>query len=179
MDAFSSELLAHLQATAFRDLAGSRLSTRIPVSRALLNMVIAHALQGRGGPVKAVDVQPHDGDRLDATVTVTYPFVPALTVGVTVERQPQFPESPILVLHWSLLGGLGAIASRFIQGLGHLPPGIRLEGQFVVLDIPVLAAGSPLAAALPYIRNLQVHTVEDRIVLEADLEVHENPATGG
>jgi hypothetical protein len=166
-----SELLAYLQQSSFRDIAGSRASVRIPVARSLVNAVVARALQGSSAPVKSIDVQPHDGDALDVIVEVSWPFVPALKVGVTIERQPAFPESPILVLHWSLLGGLGAMASRFIKGLDRLPPGIKLEGGFVVVDIPVLVAGSPAAAALPYVRNLQIHTVEGRLVLEADLEV--------
>ncbi len=147
---------------------------RIPVARSLVNAVIAQALKGRDVPVKSVDVQPHDGDRMDVIVAVTWPFVPALTVGVTIERQPTFPASPILVLHWSLLGAVGALASRFLQGFDRLPPGIQLEGEFVVLDLPVLAAGSPVAAALPFVRNLQVHTREGRLVLEADFEVPES-----
>jgi hypothetical protein len=35
----------------------------------------------------------------------------------------------------------------------------------------VLAAGSPAASALPYVRNLQGHTMEGRVVLEVELEV--------
>jgi len=174
LNANISELLASLQQSSFKDLAGSRASVRIPVSRSLVNAFIAQALTGRSTPVKSVDVQPHDGDRMDVIVNVTWPFVPALTVGVTIERQPEFPASPILVLHWSLLGAVGALASRFAKGFNRLPPGIRLEGEFVVVDLPVLVAGSPVAAALPYIRNLQVHTMEGRLVLEADLEVPES-----
>lgn len=144
---------------------------RIPVARSLVNAAIAQALKGRSVPVKSVDVQPHDGDRMDVIVAVTWPFVPALTVGVTIERQPAFPASPILVLHWSLLGAVGALASRFLKGFDRLPPGIRLEGEFVVLDLPVLVAGSPIAAALPFVKSLQIHTIEGRVVLEADFEV--------
>jgi len=144
---------------------------RIPVARSLVNAVVAQALRGRNVPVKTIDVQPHDGDRMDVVVDVTWPFVPALTVDVTIERQPEFPASPILVLHWALLGAVGALASRFLKGFDRLPPGIRLEGEFVVLDLPVLAAGSPAAAVLPHVRSLQIHTVQGRLVLEADLEV--------
>jgi hypothetical protein len=168
-----SELLASLHESSFKDVAGSRASVRIPVARSLVNAVVAQALKGKSAPVKSIDVQPHDGDRMDVIVDVTWPFVPALTFGVTIERQPSFPASPILVLHWSLLGAVGALASRFVKGLDRLPPGIRLEGEFVVLDLPVLMAGTPAAAALPYIRNLQVHTAEGRLVLEADLEIPE------
>jgi hypothetical protein len=166
-----SDLLGHLQQSSFRDLAGARVSARIPVARSLVNALVARALAGSSAPVKTVDVQPQEGDRLNVTVAVSWPFVPALTIGVTIERQPAFPESPILVLHWSLLGGLGAIASKFVSALDRLPPGIRLDGQFIVLDIPVLAAGSPAAAALRYVRKMEMHTTEGRVVLEVDLEV--------
>jgi hypothetical protein len=169
-----SELLASLQRSSFKDVAGSRASMRIPVARPLLNTVVARALQGSSAPVKSVDVQPHDHDALDVIVEVKWPFVPALTVGITIQHQPRFPEAPVLVLHWSLLGGVGAIAARFIKGLDRLPPGIKLEGEFIVLDLPVLAAGSPAAVVLPYVKNLQVHTVEGRLVLEADLEIPES-----
>jgi hypothetical protein len=170
-----SELLASFQQSSFKDVAGSRATARIPIARSLVNGAIAQALKGSRAPVKSVDVQPHDGDKMDVVVAVTWPFVPALTVGVTIERQPTFPESPILVLHWSLLGAVGALASRFVKGLDRLPPGIRLEGEFVVLDLPVLIAGTPAAVALPYIKNLQVHTIEGRLVLEADLEIGADP----
>jgi len=40
-----SELLAYLQQSSFRDVAGSRASARIPVSRALVNGLVAQALQ--------------------------------------------------------------------------------------------------------------------------------------
>ena len=168
-----SELLASLHQSSFRDVAGSRASVRIPVARSLVNAVVAQALKGRSVPVKTIDVQLHDGDRMGVIVDVTWPFVPALTVDVTIERQPEFPASPILVLHWSVLGAVGALASRFLKGFDRLPPGIRLEGEFVVLDLPVLVAGSPAAAALPFVRSLQVHTAEGRLVLEVDLEIPE------
>jgi hypothetical protein len=171
MNTIISDLLTHLQQSSFRDVAGTRASVRIPVARSLVNAVVAQVLQGSKAPVKSVDVQPREGDALDLIVAVSWPFVPALKVGITIERQPSFPASPILVLHWTLLGGLGTIASRFVGALDRLPPGITLEGEFIVIDIPVAAAGTPAAAALPYIKNLQVHTAEGRVVLEADLEV--------
>lgn len=171
MDAFVSQLLAHLQSSSFRDVAGSRVSARIPVSRSLLNGLVAHALQGDATPVRQVDVRPREGDQFDAIVTVSWPFVPPLKVAIAVDRQPQFPASPVLVLRWSLLGGLGAIASRLIGALDRLPAGVRLDGDRLELDIPVLAARSPAAPLLRYVRTLELHTVADRAVLVVDLEV--------
>ena len=176
MDAFASQLLAHLQSSEFRDIAGSRVSARIPVSRSLLNRLVAHALQGTTTPVRNVDIQPREGDQLDAIVTVSWPFVPRLRVQVAVDRQPQFPASPVLVLRWSLLGGLGTIASRVMSALDRLPAGIRLDGNRLELDIAVLAARSPAAPLLRWVRTLELRTVADRVVLVVDLEVPEGSA---
>jgi hypothetical protein len=171
LDAVVSQLLADLRASAFRDIAGSRLSARIPVSRSLLNHLVAHALQGTTMPVRQVDIRPREGDELDAIVTVSWPFVPPLKVAIAVDRQPQFPAAPVLVLRWSLLGGLGAIASRLISALDRLPAGVRLDGNRLELDIPVLAAKSPAAPLLHWVRTLELHTAADRVVIVADLEV--------
>ena len=173
MDDFLPELLAHLQSSRFADLAGTRVSARIPVSRTLVNQFVARALQTRQPPppVRQVDVRPLDGDRLDAVVTVTLPFVPPLKVAIVIEQQPLFPSSPVLVLRWSLLGGLGQLISRIVSPHQKLPPGVRVDGDRILVDIPVAAAGTPAAPYLGYLRGLEVHTVADRLVLAADLEV--------
>jgi hypothetical protein len=171
LDAIVSELLAHLQSTSFADLAGTRVSARIPVSRVLVNQLVARALLGRTTPVRQVDIRPHAGDELDAIVTLTLPLVPPLRVGIAVERQPQFPSSPVLVLRWSLLGGLGMILSKFIGAHQKLPPGVRLDGDRLLVDIPAAAAGTPAAPLLAYVRGLEVHTAADRLIVAADLEV--------
>jgi hypothetical protein len=171
LDAFVSELLAHLQSTSFADLAGTRVSARVPVSRGLINRLVARALQGRSAPVRQVDLRPHDGDKLDAIVTLTLPLVPPLKVAVVVERQPQFPSSPVLVLRWSLLGGLGAMLSKFIGPQQKMPPGVRLDGDRVLVDIPEALAGTAAAPLLAFLRGVELHTAADRLIIAADLEV--------
>jgi hypothetical protein len=178
LDAFASQLLAHLQSSEFRDIAGTRVSAQIPVSRSLVNMLAAQALQGRKTPVKEVDIRPRDGDQFDAIVTVSWPFVPPLKVAIAVDRQPQFPASPVLALRWSLLGGLGTIASRLIAALDKLPPGVRLDGNRLELDIAVLAAArSPeTAPLLRWVRKLEVHAIADRVVIVVETEIPEGTA---
>jgi hypothetical protein len=176
LDAFLSQLLADLQSSAFQDIAGSRLSMRVPVSRSLLNRLVAHALQETTTPVRQVDIRPREGDRFDAIVTLSWPFVPPLKVAFAIDGQPQFPAPPVLLLRWSALGGLGAIASRLIAALNRLPAGVRLDGDRLELDIAVLAARTPAALLLRYVRALELHTVADRLVIAVDLEVSGNTA---
>jgi hypothetical protein len=133
--------------------------------------VVGSALAGTSSHVREVDIRPGAGDAFDVVITVSWPFVPAIKVGFVVERQAQFPAAPVIVFRWSLLGAAGVIASRFIASLAHLPPGVRLDGDRLIIDIPQLAERTPAAAILPYIRSLELHTVEDRVVLDMEMEI--------
>jgi hypothetical protein len=167
-------LFAHLRSTAFQDLSGSQISARVPIATALLNRVVADALKGKQAPVRAVEVQPLPDDRFELTVTTSMPFVPALKVTVVVAQQPRFPESPLMVLRWSLFGGLAAIASKFTDSLQKkLPAGVRLDGDRVVLDIPVIAehAAADGVQLLLLFRRIELHTVADRAVIDVEITV--------
>jgi hypothetical protein len=155
----------------FADFAGAQGTARIPVSRAALNRLIADALAGRTLPVKSIDIRPRPGDRFEAVVAVGWPFVPALTVSFAIERQPCFPASPLLVLRWSFLGAVGALASRVVASLGRLPAGVALDGDRLILDLPALAARSPAAALVGYVKTLELHTIEDRAVIDVELAI--------
>jgi hypothetical protein len=168
-----SKLLTDLHASAFRDVAGSRASARIPVSRALLNRLVAEALAGSSTPVRAVDIRPRAGDQFDVVITVSWPFVPPLKAAFTVDQQPRFPASPVLVLRWSFLGAVGSLASRLITSFDRLPAGIGLDGDRLLLDIPVLAARSSAASMLAYVKALELHTLDDRAVIDVELAIPE------
>jgi hypothetical protein len=170
-----SRLFAQLQTSGFQDVAGARVSGRVPISSALLNEIVSDALRVSSSPVRSVRIRPLAGDRLEAVVTTTMPFVPSLTVHIAIEHQPRFPDSPFLVLRWSTLGAVGAFASRFVGKLeSRLPPGIRLDGDRVVIDLVALAARSGPPGAvdwLRYLMRLEVHTVEDRAIVDFEAGV--------
>jgi hypothetical protein len=96
-----------------------------------------------------------------------------LTATFTIDQQPSFPASPLLVLRWSFLGGLGAIASRLIAAFDRLPHGVRLDADRLVLDIRALAARSPAATAIGYVTALELHTLDDRAVIDLELAIPE------
>jgi hypothetical protein len=163
-----------MRSTAFQDLAGSHITARVPISRALLNRLVAGALKGSQTPVRAVEVQPLPDDRFELAVTTSMPFVPVLRVTVVVAQQPRFPESPVMVLRWSLFGGLAAIASKFTGSLQEkLPAGVRLDGDRVVLDIPVIAehAAADGVQLLLLFRRIELHAIADRAVLDVEIAV--------
>jgi hypothetical protein len=169
--AYFSSLLAYLQSSGFHDLPGARVSARIPVARALLNRLVADALARSSAPVRAIEIVPRPGDRFEALVTLSWPLVPPLKVTFAIEQQPQFPASPVLVIRWSFLGGLGALALRFIGSLQKLPEGVHLHDDRLVLDIPALAARTPAGQGLRYLKALELHTADDQMVVDLELAV--------
>jgi hypothetical protein len=171
MDVNVSELLTSLQSSGFRDIAGLRASAQIPFSRSLVNRFVAQALRGTSTPVREVDVRPHNGDEFDVVLTLSWPFVPPLKMAVSVAQQPQFPASPVLVFRWSLLGAVGALASRVLASLDRLPAGIRLDGDRLLVDIPVTAGHGPAETLWPWVKKLELHTIDERIVLDVELEI--------
>ena len=152
-------------------MAGTRVSARVPLSSALVNRLVKSALADASAHVRDVEIHPQAADAFDVRITVTWPFVPAFTIHVHIERQPQFPADPVLVLRWSLLGAAGALASRFIASFDRLPPGVRLEGEHLLLDLRQLAARASATPLLPFVRTLEVHTVADRFVLDTEIVV--------
>src|SRR3954471_9993454 len=109
-----ASILDDLRRSNFRDLAGARVTAHVPLSPALLNRVVAGALQGTTAPVRRVDVRPLDGDRFELVVLLKWTLVPPPTITLTIDRQPILPDTPLLVLRWSLPAGLEAIASQFV-----------------------------------------------------------------
>jgi len=77
MDVKIAEILTSLTSSGFRDIAGSRASARIPISRSFANRLVAQALQGVSSPVRDVDLRPHapdlDAQHLDAACELVEP----------------------------------------------------------------------------------------------------------
>jgi hypothetical protein len=97
--------------------------------------------------------------------------VPPLRIAFVVESQPRLPQSPVLVLRWSLWGPVGAIASRFAGALGRLRCGVRVDGDQLTLDVAALAASRQLDHLLPFLSSLEVHTAEGHLVFDIALDV--------
>jgi hypothetical protein len=166
-----NQLFSDLQTTAFKDIAGASVSARVPIAASLLSRIAGDALRATPLPIRAVDIRPHAGDRLDVVVTLTWPLVPPLTIPVTIERQPDFPDSPVLLLRWSFLGRLGAMALHFTRALDRLPAGVRIERDRLALDLSTLAAHTGAAPLLRHVKRAALHTTEDHAVVEVDLLV--------
>ena len=163
-------LLLNLRDAGFRDLAGTRISGSIPVSERLLNQLVA-ATMPKNLPVREVTVRPEPGNRFSVRIAPRAAFLPQLTVKLEIEKQAQFPTSPEIVLRMATMGGLLGLAGAAFPIASMLPPGVRLEGERIVVDLRELARREGVADLLELVRELEISTEEGRVRVFVDTSV--------
>lgn len=165
------DLLLQQRASGFPDMAGAHASAMCPVSDRLITRLLqAHIPDG--APVREVDVRAHEGNRITVRVRLARPaFLPPIALGLFIERQPELPESAVMVLHVGTLGGLFGLAGSAAKLFQLLPPGIDMDGQRVTVDLRALLAQQDLADVLDYLEHLQVLAEEGRFVVSVRASV--------
>ncbi len=163
------ERLTHLwqteRAAGFSGLAGVRVATTIPISDALLNEAIAAYLPV-GGRIQELTVRAHPADRVTVRVTLAKPaFLPPVSLKASVERQPEFPDSPVLVLRLEGAAGLMKLAGPAMALMNARLPGIRIEGDRVLVDLRVILREHGREAWLDHVDRAEVTTDEGHVIL--------------
>ena len=157
-------LLTRQQASGFEDLRGTDVSATVPISERLLNELIQSSLP-RSVPFRDLHVAPHAGDRFLVRARVgSSPLLPSLKISVRIDRQPEFPSSPVLGLRLEM-GPLMSLAGPALRFFDALPPGTHLEGDRLLVDIARLLEQRGLGQYLGYLHELQVHTVDGAVVV--------------
>ena len=165
------KLFADQERAGFPDLAGSDGQGSIKVSEALLNTIITEQLRGSAS-IKELHVSPRAGNRFAVRVALVKPaFLPPLSLEVIVEKQPSLPDDPVLVLELSGMGGLLRFAGPVAGFFTALPPGVRIEGERVFVDIRAALAPHGLTPVLNYVEAVEVTTEEGRVVLSFKVRV--------
>jgi hypothetical protein len=163
-------ILEQLRATRFADLAGARIGASIPIPERILNELVAASIPPTA-PVRDVAVRPQAGDRFALRARLaSLDFLPPITLTVVIERQPELPDSP-LVLRLLSIPGMIAMMGAAASIASKLPPGIRMDKDLVLVDLKTLAERQGYADLLPLIRSLRIRTEEGRVILEVDAGV--------
>jgi len=133
------------------------------VSDRLLNEILAEGVT-LPSQIRELQVQSRAGNRIGIRVKVGGAFFPAINVTLAIERQPELPASPVLVLKLEM-GGLLGMAGPALRFLDSLPPGIHLDHDRIHVDHAKLAEQRGLEAWLAYFDVLRVDTAEGSIIL--------------
>lgn len=161
-------LLEQLRASRFAGLQGARISASIPVAAGLLNDIVTAGIPPSAA-VRDVTVLPkHDNHIAVRARLALASFLPPVTVTLRIERQPQLPDSPLVLRILSLpallsLGG-GMLASA-------LPHGIRLEDQRLLIDVAVLLDRAGYGDLAQYVETLRVGSEDGRLLFDVTLRV--------
>ena len=170
------ELLARLEASGFSDFSGAHLSATVPVSDRLLSE-IAGSYMPQPSAVRDLELLALAGDRFRIRARLAAAtFLPPVGTTVSIVQQPQFPARPTLVLQ---LGAGGAMLSRIGGVMGFLrsvPPGVRVEGETIVVDVAELLARRGYLRLLPLIERLNITTEPGRVVVVLAARVPSPPA---
>jgi hypothetical protein len=163
-------VLREQQSANFADLAGAHASWAIPVSDRLLSRIIADRLPP-SSEISELQLRAEDGNQVTVSVKLArLAFLPAVRVRLVIERQPDLPASPILVLRM-VFEGVAALASPALRFLKGLPPGIRLEHDNLYVDLATLLAQYGAADALAYVTALELTTVAGRVIVSGRLTI--------
>jgi hypothetical protein len=155
-------LFAAQERNGFADLAGSDGQLLIKVSEPLLNTIITDLLQ-KSTAIRELQVKPRAGNKLGVRLALAKPsFLPPISLDVTIDKQPSLPDDPVLGVTLSGLGGLAKFAGGFLKSL---PPGVRMDGNQVFIDIRAALAANGLTSILDYLKDVAVGTEEGRLIV--------------
>jgi hypothetical protein len=166
-----SRLVADQQRRGFSDLAGSDGQGTIRVSQGLLNAIISDQVQ-RSPAVREVHVTPRAGNRLGVRLVIAKPsFLPPISLEVSIDKQPSLPDDPVLGLTLSGMGGLLRFAGPVSAFFNSLPPGVRIVGDRVFVDLRAALAPHGLTPVLDYMKEVRVTSEEGRLVVSFAVRV--------
>ena len=158
-------LLESQRTTNFSELSGSDVRAAIRISRTLLNEALS-AYVTSSSAIRDLTVQPRAGNRFDVYLKLSKALVPPINVTVAIERQPELPADPTLVLHLIGIGGLLRFVSPAINALASgLPPGIRLDGDRVFVNLREVLRAYGEAELLDFAEEMAIGTDEGHVIV--------------
>ena len=149
---------------------GAHLVGEIPLTDEFINRLIAERLAGHP-QISAVRVQAQDGDTLGVEVVPRARLLPAMRIVARIERQPEFPQQPFLLLRWSMpaAGPLAMFAAPLVSYFKALPPGIRLDADRIVVDVRELLRSRGFEDVFGFIRRMGIHTRPGALVAQFEM----------
>jgi hypothetical protein len=151
----------------FSDLKGTIIDASVPVPQALINDLIKAALKGNK-TVASIQASVHTQNLVSLNVKTT--LLPwALNLKLKLDKAVDFASySSPKIRAWMennrLLGSLGSLFNA-------LPPGIKLYGNQVVIDLGAFLSTPEQKRLLELVKSVGIQTEEGRLILDVHAEV--------
>jgi len=162
-------LIDEQRAARFDALSGATASLVVPISDVLITDIVSRQLPRA---IRDLELSAFAGNELHIALRLRSPsWFPRINLKLGIDRQPQLPETPILVLRLLSHGTLASLAGSATKFLSALPSWIQLEGDRLRVDLAELLRAHAAADALTYVRRLKVTTKKGAIVVAVDAQV--------
>jgi hypothetical protein len=154
-----SDIVRERTGLELREIAGTMLAGEVPLGDGLVNRLLAERLAGHP-QIAAVRVQAQPNNSVAIQVEPRARLMPQINLMARIERQPDFPLDPTLLLRWSMpaAGPLALLAAPVLGYFKAMPPGIRMDGDRVAIDARELLRHRGLDDIVALIRKLEIHT---------------------
>ncbi|MCY7328078.1 MAG: hypothetical protein LH618_05995 [Saprospiraceae bacterium] len=123
----TNQVLERLQQGNFKDLAGTNLHVKVPLTRAFINW---NAQQSLPDKIESVKVKSIQGRIIVLQVETTIPLVPVFDITLELYENLSLPQ---LKLKLKIIAGLGWIARSVVDTL--LPDGMDIEGKVLTINL--------------------------------------------
>jgi hypothetical protein len=154
------ERVRSLLGIELEELKGTRLSGEIPLTNAVVNHLIAARLAEAPLPISAARVDALEGNAVGIRIVPSARLIPAIRLLARIERQPDFPDYPVLRLRWSIqgAGALSRLVAPMIAKFTSLPPGVGLEADLVTVDVRELLVARGFGDIIEYVAGVRIDT---------------------
>ena len=168
-----SDIFRQRTGIELREFAGSTLAGEIPLSDALVNRMLAERL-AQHPQVSAVRLQAQPDDTVAVQIVPRARFMPPMNVTARIERQPEFPPHPLLLLRWSMpaAGPLALFAAPVLGFFKAMPQGVRMDGDRIAVDLRELLRSRGLDDVTALIRKLEIHTKPGGFVVRFEAAIN-------
>lgn len=161
-----------LLATPNTHLAGTDVRITLPVSRTLLNEVLA--ARPAGTPVKELMLDPDDGNLAHLHLEIKAPVIGTIRRRLTLRPggPVSFPDQPWLQI--DITDGFRMLDKPVIRLLqsqvaDKLPKGVEVTSSHLRLHVPALMTAAGYQALVPLIKRLQLESKANQLVLTLHL----------
>ncbi len=160
----TNPVLDRIEQGNFKDLAGSSLYSKIPLTRAFINWNLKQLLPDK---IKSIHVKAMHGRTMDLNIETTIPLVPVFDITVELYESLVPPQ---LELKIRIVDGLGWLARKAVDGF--LPEGMDIDGKILTVDLYHFffknSKYKSLANKITYVR---LGGSKDKLLVEFELQV--------
>jgi hypothetical protein len=162
-------LLLEQRAAQFDAFSGATASLMVPVSDRWISDIVGRSLSAS---VRELEIRALADNQLSVGVRLRTPaWFPRINAKLRIERQPDLPDAPVLVVRLLSQGALAVLAGPAARFFSALPSWLQWDGDLLRVDLAELLRQYDANDVLSYVRRAEVTTREGSIVLAIDAMV--------